>query len=331
MKVSVIIPVKNEEKTIKDLLNSLLSQSRKPDEIVITDGGSCDKTVEIINQYIKERAPIQLIQEKEALPGRGRNVAIAKAKYDTIAMTDAGVILDKHWLENLILPFGNGLNLEIVYGVHGCYAKTLFEKCFAIVYIHQGNKLNGKRVNYPYLGSTAIKKQVWEKIGGFREDLRAAEDILFFKKIEEMKFKTVVAPEAIAYWRPRSSLREAFVLSFKYAECDALTSIHIKDYVRKYLTYFLGTSLLFMGIKNTIFIFILVLGWLLNNLLICKKNWGQFKRIILAKPQAYFIIIAIILALDIGRMSGFLNGMFKKYFRNRVLRGFFNFFLICEL
>ena len=71
MKISVIIPVRNEEASIRDLIEGLLNQTLKPAEIVITDGGSTDRTAEIISEYV-ESVGIRLIREREALPGRGR-------------------------------------------------------------------------------------------------------------------------------------------------------------------------------------------------------------------------------------------------------------------
>ena len=48
MGISVCITVKDEEKTVGDLLSSLLDQTLKPDEIVVVDGGSIDKTFDIL-------------------------------------------------------------------------------------------------------------------------------------------------------------------------------------------------------------------------------------------------------------------------------------------
>jgi glycosyltransferase involved in cell wall biosynthesis len=79
MKISVIVPVRNEENSIARLLDALLSQSLPPDEIVITDGGSTDSTTAIIQDYVNRGAPVRLIRTTHALPGRGRNLAAARA------------------------------------------------------------------------------------------------------------------------------------------------------------------------------------------------------------------------------------------------------------
>jgi glycosyltransferase involved in cell wall biosynthesis len=47
MEISVVVPVRNEEKSIRHLLDGLLAQNRKPNEVVITDGGSTDYALEM--------------------------------------------------------------------------------------------------------------------------------------------------------------------------------------------------------------------------------------------------------------------------------------------
>src|SRR5690348_18239271 len=78
MKVSIVIPVRDEEASIRELLDSLLAQTCPPDEIVITDGGSVDATPQIIEEYLSKGAPIRLIRAGAALPGRGRNLGAAR-------------------------------------------------------------------------------------------------------------------------------------------------------------------------------------------------------------------------------------------------------------
>ncbi|MDI6704116.1 MAG: glycosyltransferase [bacterium] len=312
MKVSVIIPVKNEEKHIRGLLDSLLTQSRKADEIVMVDGGSTDRTIEIINGYKKGGMPIKLIEVDEALPGRGRNIAIEAAQYDIIAMTDGGIVLNQNWLEKLIVPFEKDSSIEVVYGTYDCYPETLFEKCFCIVYMPAAKQIEGSNVNSPFLASSAIKKDIWEKIGGFKENLRATEDMIFIKEIEKGGFKIKIVPDAKVYWRPRKNLKETFSLSFRYAICDAIMNFHILRYLKKYLLYLTGIYLLYLATKDPIWIILLLIGFLLNLLLVCRKHWKDFLSIIRNKPYAIFYIILIILTLDISQLIGFLTGKIGK-------------------
>ena len=71
MKVSVIVPVRDEEDSIRELLDSLLAQTRPPDEIVITDGGSVDATPQIIEDYIHKRRARETHSRGRRFPGAG--------------------------------------------------------------------------------------------------------------------------------------------------------------------------------------------------------------------------------------------------------------------
>ncbi|MDD2702826.1 MAG: glycosyltransferase [Candidatus Omnitrophica bacterium] len=302
------MPVKNEEKSIVEVLRSLLEQTRAPDEIVITDGGSTDKTVELINRFIEEGEPIRIIREKEALPGKGRNAAIARASFNVIALADAGTILSGNWLESLLEPMKKSPDTQVVYGVQGYCAKTIFEKCFLVVYRPPGKKHNGKMLYYPYMGSLLIKKEVWERTGGIREDLRAAEDLLFFREIKRGNFKSAVVPEAIAYWKPRSNFKEAFMMGYKYSECDARIGMHGENYAKRFLRYTVGVFLLAGGYRHHFFYGILITGLIIISISICLKNREEFANTARQNPFAYFMVIAIMVTLDISSMAGYIKG-----------------------
>ena len=103
MRVTVISTVLNEGEAIRRLLDSLLAQTRRPDEVVIVDGGSRDNTVAVIQEYAG-RLPLRVLVEPGANISRGRNVAIAAATGDVIASVDAGVWLETQWLEKTCGP-----------------------------------------------------------------------------------------------------------------------------------------------------------------------------------------------------------------------------------
>jgi glycosyltransferase involved in cell wall biosynthesis len=122
MRISVIVPVRDEAQSISALLDGLLAQSRPPDEIVIADGGSIDETAAIIDEYISRGAPIQLIWAGPALPGRGRNIASGGASCEctgdvwaprldaTEALRYVVAEFDQEWRDNSPSP---GLRIAV--------------------------------------------------------------------------------------------------------------------------------------------------------------------------------------------------------------------------
>src|SRR4051812_28940511 len=103
MRIAAAIPVRNEEASIDALIDSLLGQTRPPDEIVIADGGSTDRTVELVQRRIDRGEPVKLLTIGPAFPGRGRNEAVRATDCEWIAFIDAGVRAERDWLQQLVI------------------------------------------------------------------------------------------------------------------------------------------------------------------------------------------------------------------------------------
>jgi glycosyltransferase involved in cell wall biosynthesis len=91
MKISVIIPAYNSEQTIRRALDSVLNQTRPPEEIIVVDDGSMDKTAEAVRAYGEK---VRLIRQENAGVSVARNTGITAAAGDWIAFLDA----DDEWL-----------------------------------------------------------------------------------------------------------------------------------------------------------------------------------------------------------------------------------------
>jgi glycosyltransferase involved in cell wall biosynthesis len=200
MRVSVIVPVRNEEHSIRALLDSLLGQTRRPDEIVITDGGSSDATAQIVGEYIKRGDPVQLIRERAALPGRGRNVAIAHSSGEWLAFADSGTRPVPGWLGLLVERVERDPGVDMVYGAMEPVVDSFFKECAAIAYLPPPSEVAGGRARPNSLASALLRREVWQAVGGFREDLRSAEDILFMDSVAEKNFRIVHEPRALVHW-----------------------------------------------------------------------------------------------------------------------------------
>lgn len=210
MKVSVIVPVRDEEHSIRELLDSLLKQTRPPDEIVITDGGSVDATPQIIDEYIKQGAPVRLLRAGPALPGRGRNLGAAAASYEWLAFTDAGIRLNSDWLETLVARAAQGESIDIVYGSWEPVTDTFFKECAAIAYVPPPSPRDGIVARPRFIASTLLRREAWGKVGGFPEDLRSAEDLIFMDRLEAAGYKAVFEPRAQVHWNLRPTLLTTF-------------------------------------------------------------------------------------------------------------------------
>jgi glycosyltransferase involved in cell wall biosynthesis len=247
VKISVIIPVRNEEQSIAQLLNSLTEQTIKPSEIVITDGGSSDRTAAIIETHAESTVPIHLIRAGVALPGRGRNLAAAQAVNEWLAFIDAGVLPEATWLERLIATAQEGTESEVdvVYGTYEPVVDTLFKRCVAIATVTPPREFVGQMMRGRSIVSSLMKRTVWEQVGGFPEDLRSAEDLLFMKKIEQQHFHIANAPDALVRWQVQATPWLTFKRFMTYARNNMRAGLW-RDWqaaIFKYYGFFLLSAL----------------------------------------------------------------------------------------
>ncbi|MDT7603724.1 MAG: hypothetical protein QOF61_1721 [Acidobacteriota bacterium] len=201
LRISVVVPVKDEEESIRALLDALLKQARRADEIVITDGGSTDRTTDIIEEYARTGAPLRLIRAGAALPGRGRNLAAAQATSDWLAFIDAGTRPSADWIASLAERVEHDPTVDVVFGAWEPRVESFFEECAAVAYAYESPvERDGVLISPPCIGSSLVRRRVWREVGGFAEDLRSGEDILFMEKIDRRKFRVAYAPRAVVRW-----------------------------------------------------------------------------------------------------------------------------------
>lgn len=101
IKVSVIVPVYNVEKYLRQCLDSLVNQTLKEIEIICINDGTKDNSVEIINEYVKKCPNIILINQENQGLGMARNNAMKYAKGDYIAFVDSDDWIDLDMYEVL--------------------------------------------------------------------------------------------------------------------------------------------------------------------------------------------------------------------------------------
>ena len=182
--ISVVIPLYNKEKYIKDTIQSVLNQDFKDFEIIIVNDGSTDHSLEIVKQF--KQPEIRIINQKNQGVAVARNNGVQHAAGEIIAFLDA----DDKWLTN---------HLSEIYALYQKFPEAGF---FATAYL-----LKIRNYLYPvipgfkkthlllkpyyrfdkgrslfYTSNFAVKKSVFIKEGGFTPGIHA-EDTRFFIKL----------------------------------------------------------------------------------------------------------------------------------------------------
>lgn len=100
-KVSVIIPVYNDEKYLKQCVESILTQTYTNLEIILVDDGSTDHTPEICEEYREKYDQIRVLHKKNGGVGSSRNAGLALATGEYVLFVDNDDWLEKHHIEEL--------------------------------------------------------------------------------------------------------------------------------------------------------------------------------------------------------------------------------------
>lgn len=287
MYVSVITTVYNEADAIGRLLSSLAAQSRVPDEIVICDGGSRDDTVAQISAWAAtSMIPVKVLVEPGANISRGRNVAIAAAQGPLIAATDAGVRLDRTWLENLIAPWERakaGVEPVAVAGLFLPDAEGVFESAMAATVLPLAEDIDPERF-LPSSRSVAFTKEAWAKVGGYPEWIDYCEDLLFDFAINDLRPEQPTAfawaPNAVVFFRPRANLRSFWNQYYRYGRGDGKAKLWPKRHALRYFIYFIALPALIghalWGVAAR------WLGWaglLLGVVTYCWRPWQRLSKV----------------------------------------------------
>jgi glycosyltransferase involved in cell wall biosynthesis len=320
MKVSIVIPVRDEEASIRELLDSLLAQTRPPDEIVITDGGSTDATPQIIEEYIRKGAPVRLIRAGAALPGRGRNLGAAQASHEWIAFTDAGIRLANNWLESLTTRAESDDSIDVVYGSWSPVTNTFFKQCAAIAYVPPPSSHNGTITRPRFIASTLLRREAWEKVKGFPEDLRSAEDLLFMDRVENAGYRFVFEPRAQVNWELRPTLWSTFKRFVVYSRNNIRAGLFRQWQSTILMRYGVLVALALAAlIIEPRWIWFVVALWLLMLIaraaVSIRRNRGCYPASFLQNLTRGVMVMPIIAVLDAAAIAGSIQWLLFDCFR----------------
>lgn len=307
--VSLIIPVYNESRTIGKLINTIQNQTYFPDEIIIVDGGSTDDTVSLIKELTTGDHRYRLIEAGRAMPGKGRNIGSSNAKNEWISYTDAGIELNNEWLQKLVEAKENLPEASIVYGNYSPQIKSLFDKCATITYVAPfvQDKIRGKTIV-----SILLKKEVWEKAGGF-PDWRAAEDLVFMEKAELLGYRTTTAPGAMAKWELQPNLTSTYKKFMIYSAYNVWGGRQKYWHYGILKHYLFVSALIALGVFHHWLWFLGVPLWLLARVLkrIYQHRY-QFGTNSLFNPAIIFMVAVISLTIDLATFSGWVKALISK-------------------
>lgn len=311
MKISVIVTVFNEAETIWPLLYGLTAQNYPADEVIVVDANSNDDTLQLI-EFFRELHPGFPLKffVKKGNRSVGRNYAIQQAQHEWLAMTDAGCIPDKKWLQELVQT-AQKTSAAVVAGYYQGAPANVFQAAVVPYMLVMPDRVD-KNNFLPATRSMLMKKSVWQDAGGFDENLALSEDYDFAQRLAAAKYKRAFAPQAKVAWLPLKTWNQFYRTVVGMAQSDALAGVtRIKSYlVLARYSIFLMLIIVFFSCHWLLGIAFIIFNALLYALWAVWKN-AQY----LDKDWGYLALLQII--ADLGVMIGTVKGKFKLYLKKR--------------
>jgi glycosyltransferase involved in cell wall biosynthesis len=208
MKISVIIPVYNEEKHIKECLRSLLAQDDYPEfEIIVVDDGSTDKTREILQEFAA-RQQIIFLKQNHLGSGHARNLGASLAGGEILVLVDADMSFTEGFLRDLVKPIIDGKS-------KGTFSKEEYvanwDKKLARFWQYNRGIFENRMIPKDYPAHApifrAILKSEFQKVHGYDTEIGYTDDWTLSRK---SGYESDVAENAKYYHYNPDTLREVF-------------------------------------------------------------------------------------------------------------------------
>lgn len=208
-KYSVIIPVYNRPGEVRDLLESLLTQTRKDFEIILVEDGSTVTCEEVAHEYEKQ-LPIRYYYKANSGPGPSRNFGFAHARGKYFVVFDSDCILPPQYFEEVdqaltisaLDAWGGPDRAHVGFNL----SQRAMAYTMSSILTTGGIRGGKRRIGWfqPRSFNMGISKEVFAVTGGFKFD-RFAEDIEFSIRMKKAGFQVGLIPEAFVFHKRRAN------------------------------------------------------------------------------------------------------------------------------
>lgn len=213
-KVAVIIPTLNEESFIARCLDSVIDQSYPFEDmdVMVIDGGSTDRTIEIIQEYKLKYSNIRFLNNPGRIQSIAFNIGVQNSTAPYIVRLDAHAVYKSYYIEGCIKGLKGNSNRGNVGGQWDIKPQneSLWATTNAILNYSKfgiggaSYRVGAQAGNVDTVPFGSFPRKIIEEIGGMREDLPRGEDNEFNSRIKKAGYNIYFDPsiECIYYARP---------------------------------------------------------------------------------------------------------------------------------
>lgn len=240
--MSVIIPVKNEERRISTCLKAVFASKLSANfEVIVVDNGSTDKTVEIAQSF-----GCEVLYAPYATISKLRNIGAERAKGSLFAFVDADIEVSRLWAEVAVSLFEETKSLSCVTGkIEISPVPTWVERTWKL---NRTNSSNQHFVSWASSMNMIIKKCDFIKINGFNETLVTCEDVDLSYRLRQHGLKILYDHRLLVTHHGEAKTLSQFFKKERWRGSSALDGILAHKLNRRELFYLFQIQLFLISI-----------------------------------------------------------------------------------
>ena len=228
MKISIITPSFNSEKTIEDAIKSVIGQTYKDIEYIIIDGGSKDKTLEIINKYQDKVSKV--VSEKDRGLYDAINKGIKLATGEIIGNLNSDDIYENNKVLELVAETFEKTKCDVCWGDLVYVKKDNLNKITRVWKSSEFKTGKFKTGWHPPHPTFFVKREIYEKFGVFRENFKIAADYeLMLRLLEKHQVKSSYIPQTLVRMREGGKSNWKSILNVLKANLECYRSFKINQ------------------------------------------------------------------------------------------------------
>ena len=246
--ISIVVPILNEERYIRIFLDSIISSDfdKSKMEVLLIDGGSSDKTVEIIREHQKDYPFLKLLHNPKKIVPVAMNIGIREAKGEYIIRLDAHASYPKDYFSKLI-KYHKELDASNIGGV--CKTKilnfTTTSKAIKRVLTSPfgvGNatfRVGAKSIQeVDTVPFGCYRREVFDEVGLYDERLVRNQDIELNKRLKALGKKILLVPDIVCTYFAREDFKSFIKNNFANGKWNILTVFFTKRFDSLSLRHF---------------------------------------------------------------------------------------------
>ncbi|MFH1545364.1 MAG: glycosyltransferase [archaeon] len=319
--ISVIVTVRNAEKTIGECIESILNQDYVNFELIIVDANSTDGTEKKLKNYKKNKKVKTIYLDKKVGTSEARNIGIKISKGKFIAFTDSDCKTGRNWLTELrkgfyeektasvggpnLIPKDDSVKARCVARVLSFYSKA------GSYYVFNSKEM--VEVEHNPTSNSMYRRKVLLELNRFNERIVSNEDAELDYKIRKKGFKILFNPKAVVYHHRRDSFKKFFHQA-KWFGVGRMQAIKLDKGMIEWFRFIpsIVILILILSVILSFYFFPALLFFaLVFSILLISFFFSALYLSLKTKPSYFFNYFILLGAWFFGYGIGVIEGVFK--------------------